>query len=73
MPVNNCILEYVTKKKKVALQIFFYLASEAWIVCRTLLKLKNELKINIIYIRDFEIDISTTHVCILMEESYFEF
>ena len=68
MPVNNCILEYV-KKDKSHFADFFYLASEAWIVCRILSKVKNELKIYIIYIYD----ISITHVCILMEELYFEF
>ena len=47
--------------------------SETWIVCRLLSKVKNELKIYIIYICDFGIDISITHVCILMEELYFEF
>ena len=72
MPVNNCILEYV-KKDKSHFADFFYLASEAWIVCRILSKVKNELKIYIIYICDFGIDISITHVCILMEELYFEF
>ena len=44
MPVNNCILEYV-KKDKSHFANFFYLASEAWIVCRILSKVKNELKI----------------------------
>ena len=57
MPVNNCILEYV-KKDKSHFADFFYLASEAWIVCRILSKVKNELKIDIIYICDFGIDIS---------------
>ena len=55
------------------MQIFFYLASDAWIVCRILSKVKNELKIYIIYICDFGIDISITHVYILIEELYFEF
>ena len=68
MPVNNCILECV-KKDKSHFADFFYLASEAWIVCRILSKVKNELKIYIIY----KCDISITHVCILMEELYFEF
>ena len=71
MPVNNCILEYV-KKDKSHFADFFYLASEAWIVCRILSKVKNELKIYIIYICEFGIDISITHVCILMEELYFD-
>ena len=67
-----CILKYVKRKTKATCR-FFYLASEAWIVCRLLSKVKNELKIYIIYICDFGIDISITHVCILMEELYFEF
>ena len=46
MPVNNCILEYV-KKDKNHYADFFYLASEAWIVCRMLSKVKNELEIYI--------------------------
>ena len=66
MPVNDCTLEYI-KKTKTPLQIFFYLASEAWIVCRILSKVKNELKIYIIYICDFRNYITLTHVCILME------
>ena len=73
MPANNCILEYMKNKTKASLQIFFYLASEAGIVCRILSKVKNELKIVVICICDFGIDISITHVCILMEELYFEF
>ena len=60
-PVNNCILEYV-KKDKGCFADFFYLASEAWIVCRILSKVKNELKIHIIYIGDFGIDISVSQV-----------
>ena len=72
MPVNNCNLKYV-KKDKSHFADFFYLASEAWIVCRILSKVKNDLKIYIIYISDFGIDISIAHVCILMEELYFEF
>ena len=52
---------------------FSYLSSEAGIVCRILSKVKNESKIYIIYICDFGIDISITHVCILMKELYFEF
>ena len=72
MPVNNCNLKYV-KKDKSHFADFFYLASEAWIVCRILSKVKNDLKLYKIYICDFEIDISVTHVCILMEELYFEF
>ena len=71
MPVNNCILEYV-KKDKSHFADFFDLTWEAWIVCR-ISKVKNELKIYIIYICDFGINISITHVCILMEELYFEF
>ena len=63
MPVNNCILEYV-KKDKSHFADFFYLASEAWIVCRILSKVKNELKIYIIYICDFRTDIFITHVCV---------
>ena len=47
MPVNNCILKYVKKRQK-PLCRFFYLASEAWIVCRILWKVKNELKMYII-------------------------
>ena len=48
MPANNCILEYV-KKDKSYFADFFYLASEARIVCRILSKVKNELKICVIY------------------------
>ena len=69
MPVHS-ILEYV-KKDKSHFADFFYLASEAWIVCRILSKVKNELNIYIIYTCDFRIDISITHVCIQMEELYF--
>ena len=72
MPGNNYILKYV-KQRQSHFEDFFYLASEALIVCRRLSKVKNELKICIIYICDFGIDISITHVCILMEELYFEF
>ena len=72
MPVNNCILEYV-KKEKGGFADFFYQASEAWIVCKILSKVKNELKKYIIYICDFGINISISQVCILMEELYFEF
>ena len=72
MPVNNCILEYV-KKNKSHFADFFSLASEAWIVCGILSKVKTELNIYTIYICDFGIDISITHVCIQMEELYFEF
>ena len=43
MPVNNCILEYV-KKDKGCFADFVYLASEAWIACRILSKVENELK-----------------------------
>ena len=71
MPVNNCILEYVKKRQK-PLCRFFYLASEAWIVCRLLSKVKNELK-KIYDLCDFGIGISITHVYLLMEELYFEF
>ena len=73
MPINNSILEYVKKKTKSTLQIFFYLVSEGGIVCRILSKVKNELKIDIIYICVFGIGIPITHVCIVMEELYFEF
>ena len=38
-----------------------------------IIKSKNELKIYMIYICDFGIDISITRVCVLMEESSFEF
>ena len=79
MPVNNCILEYV-KKDKSHFADFFYLASEAWIVCRLLSKVKNELKIYLIYICDFDISITHMwdwhfyHSCLhMMEELYFEF
>ena len=72
LPVNNCILEYV-KKGKSHLADFFCLTSEAGIICRILSKVKNKLKIDIIYICDFGIDISITHVYILMEKLYFEF
>ena len=72
MPAKNSILEYVKRKIKATLQIF-YLASEAWIVCRLLSKVKNELKIYKIYIYDFGIDISISHVCILKEELYLNF
>ena len=68
MPVNNCILEYVQKDKS-HFADFFIWHSEAWIVCRILSKVKNKLKIYIIYI----CDISITHVCILSEELYFSF
>ena len=71
MPVNNCTLEYV-KKDKSHFADFFYLASEAWIVCRLLSKVKNELK-KIYDLCDFGIGISITHVYLLMEELYFEF
>ena len=47
MLVNNYILEYV-KKDKDNFADFFYLAQEAWIVCRILSKVKNELKTYII-------------------------
>ena len=73
MPVNNYILEYAKKKKKNHFADFFYLASEAWIVYRILSKVKNELKIYIIYICNFGIDICITDVCILMEKLYFEY
>ena len=63
MPVNNWILEYV-KKDKSHFAGFFDLASEAWTICRILSKVKNGLKIYIIYICDFGIDYSITHVCI---------
>ena len=66
MPVDSCILEYVQKKDKSHFADLLYLASKAWIVCRLLSKVKNELKIHIIYIGDFGIDISITQVCILM-------
>ena len=59
MPANNYILEYV-KKDKSHFADLFYLASEAWIVCRILSKVKNKLKIYIIYICDFGIGISIT-------------
>ena len=68
MPVDNYILEYVKKRQKPLGRFFFYLASEAWIVCRILSKRKNGLKMCIIYICDFGIDVSISHVCILMEE-----
>ena len=38
-----CILKYVKRKTKATCG-FFYLASEAWIVCRLLSKVKTELK-----------------------------
>ena len=38
-----CILKYVKRKTKATCR-FFYLASEAWIVCRLLSKVKTELK-----------------------------
>ena len=72
MPVNNCILEYV-KKDKSHFADFFYLASEAWIVCRLLSKVKNELKKYIIYSCDFGIDIFINYVYLLIEELYFGF
>ena len=72
MPVNNCILEYVKKGKR-HFADFLYLASETWIVCRLLSKVKNELKIYIIDMCDFRIDISISHVCILMKELHSEF
>ena len=61
------------KKTKATFQIFFYLASEAWIVCRLLPKVKNELKIYLIYICDFEIDISITHVWYWLKIYIFKF
>ena len=67
-----CILEYVERKTKATLQVFLS-GSEAWIACRLLSKVKNELKKNIIYSCVFGIDISTTHVYLLMEELNFEF
>ena len=67
-----CILKYVKRKTKATCR-FFYLASEAWIVCRLLSKVKNELKKYIIYLYDFGIGMSITHVYLLMEELYFEF
>ena len=67
-----CILKYVKRKTKATCR-FFYLASEAWIVCRLLSKVKNELKIYMIYICGIGIDISITDVCILVEQWYFEF
>ena len=51
MPVNNCNLKYV-KKDKSHFEDFFYLVSEAWIVCRILSKVKNDLKLYKIYICD---------------------
>ena len=60
------------KKNKSHFADFFYLASKAWIVCSLLSKVKNELNIFIIYICDFGIDISITHVCILIEELFCE-
>ena len=61
------------KKAKATLQIFiiWYQKLEQYVECYQ--KEKNELKINIIYMCDFGIDISITHACILMEELYFEF
>ena len=73
MPVNNCILVEYVKKRQKSLCRLFDLVPESLIVCRILSKVKNELKIYAIYICDFGIDISITHVCILMEELYFEF
>ena len=73
MPVSNYIFEYVKKKDKSHFADFFYLTSEAWIVCRVLSKVKNGLKICIIYICDFGIDIFITNVFILIVELYFEF
>ena len=67
-----CILECKSKGKS-QFSDFFHLASEAWTVCKLLSKVKNELKIDIMYICDFGIDISITHVCVLMEELCFEF
>ena len=64
------VIEWVCKKP---LCIFFYLTFEAGIVCGILSKVKSELKIDITYMCDFGIDISITHVYILMEEVYFEF
>ena len=73
MPVNNCILGYVKRKRKKPLCRFFYVTSEAWMVCRILSKVKNKLKIDIICICDFGIDISIAQICILKRELYFEF
>ena len=61
------------KKGKSHFADLFYLASEAWIVCRKLSKVKNELKNYIIYICEYGNDISIAHICILMEELCFEF
>ena len=57
----------ICKKKGKSQFAVFYLAPEA-LTCRLLLKLKNELKIYIMYICVFGIAISITHVGILMEE-----
>ena len=61
------------KKDKSQFADFFYLTPEAWTACRLLLKIKNELKIHIMYIWVLGLDIFVTHVCILMEESSFKF
>ena len=52
-----CILKYVKRKTKATCR-FFYLASEAWIVCRLLSKGKTELKKIYNFLCDFGIDIS---------------
>ena len=57
----------IYQKDKNPFADFFYLASEAWIECRILSKVKNELKIYIFYICDFGNYITLTHICILME------
>ena len=61
----------ICKKKDKRQFAVFYLAPETW-TCRSLLKLKNELKIYIMYVYVFRIVISITHVGILMEELCFE-
>ena len=69
MSVNKpCIFHYVKRKTKKQFADLFYLASEAWTVCRLLSEVENELKLC-----DFGIDISITYVCILMKELCFEF
>ena len=63
------ILEYVKRKAKANLQIFL----SGKLLCRLLSKVKNDSKKYIIYLCDFGIGISITHVYLLMEELYFEF
>ena len=63
----------MSKERQKPIYRFFYLASEAWIVCKLLSKVKNKFKKYIIYLCDFGIDIFITDVYLLIEELYFGF